>query len=85
MLVLSRKENETIVIDTNIRVTILRCGNGRVRIGIQAPDEVSIKRSELIERELEPTDFPPIMAVGIDLLSHSGDYLGTVPSGAGHA
>jgi carbon storage regulator len=72
MLVLSRKENETIVIDTNIRVTILRCGQGRVRIGIQAPEDVSIKRSELIERELEPTD----------LLSHSADYLGTVPSGA---
>ena len=51
MLVLSRKENETIVIDGNIHVTIVRCGRGKVRIGIEAPDDVSINRAEIADQK----------------------------------
>lgn len=74
MLVLSRKQNETIVIDNNIHVTIVQCGRGKVKIGIQAPDEVSIKRAELVDRENTPTDFPPFNGVGADVLSHCAVY-----------
>lgn len=77
MLVLSRKESETIVIDDNIRVTIVRCGRGKVKVGIQAPDHVSIMRGELKQRTGLPADFPPYEAAGAnDLLSHC-----VVPSG----
>lgn len=47
MLVLGRKQGESVLIDGGIRVTILRT-NGRItRIGIEAPPEISIRRSEL--------------------------------------
>lgn len=49
MLVLSRKENEQIVIGDNITLTISKvCGN-RVRIAIDAPKDIGIRRGELLE------------------------------------
>ncbi|MDJ0316665.1 MULTISPECIES: carbon storage regulator [Arthrobacter] len=50
MLVLTRKIGEKIVIAGNITVTILDGGRGEgVRIGIDAPRDVSIHRSEVID------------------------------------
>lgn len=63
MLVLSRKKDETILIKTpggeNIKVTIVKIeGNGgynsRVRVGIDAPQKVTVLRSEL-EKSHSPT------------------------------
>jgi carbon storage regulator len=47
MLVLSRKPGEKILIDNSITVTILSAEGGRVRIGVEAPDDVRILRNEL--------------------------------------
>lgn len=47
MLVLSRKLNESIVIDGNIRVTVVGIRGSQVRLGIEAPSFVSIFRDEL--------------------------------------
>jgi carbon storage regulator len=47
MLVLSRKRKERIVIDNRIVVTIVSIGLFKVKIGIDAPDEVSIERAEI--------------------------------------
>ena len=47
MLVLSRKLNETIVIDGNIRITVVGLRGNQVRLGIEAPDSVGIFREEL--------------------------------------
>ena len=52
MLVLTRKMDETIVIDQQITVKVLRITGSRVRLGIEAPAEVSIRRRE-ISREGE--------------------------------
>ncbi|MDO4711406.1 MAG: carbon storage regulator [Peptostreptococcaceae bacterium] len=49
MLVLQRKKDETIVIDGNIRITVVDIGNDRVKLSINAPRDISILRSELIE------------------------------------
>jgi len=48
MLVMSRRPGERIVIDNSIVVTILRTARGRVRLGIDAPPGVTIRRDELL-------------------------------------
>jgi carbon storage regulator len=52
MLVLSRRLGETVVIDGGIRLTVLSTQNGRVRLGIEAPDCVRVDRAEVHERRL---------------------------------
>ena len=47
MLVLSRKKSERIVIDGNIIITVVDVRGDKVRLGIEAPREVSIHRSEV--------------------------------------
>jgi carbon storage regulator len=47
MLVLSRKFGESVVIDGGITVTVLKVKGNVVQLGIDAPREVSIRRSEL--------------------------------------
>ena len=47
MLVLSRKKNETIVIDEKIEVTIVSVHGDRVSLGIQAPRSIPVHRMEL--------------------------------------
>lgn len=49
MLVLSRKLGERFIVGNNIRITVVEIERGKVRIGIEAPDEVPILREELIE------------------------------------
>jgi len=49
MLILSRKEGESIVIGENITVKIVSAEKGVVKIGIEAPKEVTILRTELAE------------------------------------
>ena len=46
MLVLARKLNEEILIGGNIRVKVVRLDNVTVRLGIEAPKEISIARIE---------------------------------------
>ncbi len=50
MLVLSRKRNESIIINSNIRVTVVGLRGNQVRLGIEAPDSVAIFRKELLDR-----------------------------------
>jgi len=49
MLVLTRKENEKIRIGADIVLTVVRTSGDRVRIGIEAPINVQVLRSELSE------------------------------------
>jgi carbon storage regulator len=48
MLVLSRKMNEEIVIGNNVTIKIVGVRGNRVRLGISAPECISIQRSEVI-------------------------------------
>jgi carbon storage regulator len=47
MLVLSRKAGQRLVIDEGIVITILKVRGNQVRIGIEAPDSVHIRREEV--------------------------------------
>lgn len=47
MLVLSRKKNETIVIDGQIRIEVLKVKGNTIRLGISAPKDVRVLRGEL--------------------------------------
>jgi len=51
MLVLSRKIDESILIGEDVEVTILRIVGNKVRLGIKAPHDVSILRTELLQSE----------------------------------
>ncbi len=46
MLVINRKVNEAIVIGGNIRIMVVEIRGKQVRLGIEAPDDLSIKRIE---------------------------------------
>jgi len=48
VLVLSRKPQERVVVGEGLVVTVLSIEGGRVRLGFEAPESVSIRREELV-------------------------------------
>jgi carbon storage regulator len=68
MLVLARKIGESVVIDGRIVVRVVGAGGGRARLGIEAPDDVLILRSEVAARLALPDDVveltPELVPVG---------------------
>ena len=52
MLVLTRKVGERIQLGDNITVTLVKIHGNTVRLGIEAPPEMSVARQELIQQEL---------------------------------
>jgi len=51
MLVLTRRKEESVFINGNIKVTVLGVDRGYVTLGFEAPDDVEIMREELLERD----------------------------------
>jgi len=49
MLVLSRKKNESIVINNDITITVVEIRGDKVRLGIVAPKEVPVHRQEVYD------------------------------------
>jgi carbon storage regulator len=49
MLVLTRKTNESIIIGEDIVLTVIEIRRGKVRLGVNAPKEVSVHRHEIYE------------------------------------
>ena len=58
MLVLSRKRNENIIVNGNIRIHIVSVSGGTVRVGIEAPREIVILRGELEEAAEAESEAP---------------------------
>ena len=68
MLVLSRKLNESVVINHDIVVTVLGVQGDRVRLGIEAPGEIPVHREEVyrrIQNREVPIIAPPLMPLGL--------------------
>jgi carbon storage regulator len=49
MLVLTRKPNQAIVIGDDVRVVVVSVDRDQVRLGIEAPREISVHRAEVYE------------------------------------
>ena len=64
MLVLSRKKNESIIINDQITLTVIEIRGDKVRLGIEAPKDVPVHRREVYDaiqaqfRHLETTKGP---------------------------
>lgn len=50
MLILSRKKEESLMIDGNIEIKVLEVINGSVKLGIIAPKEVQVHRKEVYDK-----------------------------------
>ncbi|MDN5352596.1 MAG: carbon storage regulator [Clostridiales bacterium] len=53
MLILTRKKNESIIIDGNIEIQVISIEEGKVKLGINAPKEIEILRSEIVHKVQE--------------------------------
>lgn len=56
MLILTRRVGEVLVIDDDIKVHILGVKGNQVRIGIDAPDDISVHREEIYKLVQSQTD-----------------------------
>ena len=70
MLILQRKEGESLLIGDEIEVTVLAVEAGRARLAIQAPRSVTILRSELkvaaqTNREAADEEVSPLELLGV--------------------
>ena len=50
MLILTRRIGETLIINDNIKITVLESKGGQIRLGIDAPKEIGIFREELYNK-----------------------------------
>lgn len=69
MLALSRKKNEAIVIDNNIEITILEVKGDQVKIGINAPKEVSVYRKE-VYMQIQESNKEAVNPEGLEALKN---------------
>ena len=54
MLILTRKQDESVIIGDDIKVMVISDRHGQVKLGIDAPDDVEIWREEIYEKMEAP-------------------------------
>jgi carbon storage regulator len=50
VLILTRKVGESVMIGNDVSITVLRVKGNQVRLGVNAPKDVSVQREEIIKR-----------------------------------
>ncbi|GAA0178094.1 carbon storage regulator CsrA [Clostridium sediminicola] len=68
MLVLTRKKGEKITLGDNIEVEVISIENGKVKLGIKAPKDLKIFRTEVLEEVKEENK--EALTVNIDILNN---------------
>ncbi len=57
MLILTRRQGESIIVGDNVRITVISVKGNQVRIGVEAPRSVSVQRQEIVgKKDLAPED-----------------------------
>ena len=72
MLILGRREGDSILIDGGIRIVVVSCDRGGVRIGIEAPSDVKILRGEIAQQVAQENQRAASVPVGADWLAALG-------------
>ena len=67
MLILTRKEGQSITIGNNIQVSVLEINPKSIRVGIQAPKHISIYRDEIYSKIQEQNRLAAENVVGVNL------------------
>jgi carbon storage regulator len=72
MLVLSRRKNESIVINDDITIVVVEIRGDKVRLGVEAPKECPVHRREVYEaiHRNDPPIKPPVDPPIIDAVDH---------------
>ncbi len=74
MLILSRKEDEKILIDEDIKISIVEIKGNQVKIGIEAPQDVEILREEVFKSvEKENIQATKERKIGLKQLKNFGN------------
>ncbi len=66
MLVLSRKKDEKIIIGDNITVMVIEIRGDKVRLGIEAPKEVTVHRQEVYDAIKREQDDKKDVSIDVD-------------------
>ena len=53
MLILTRRQYEQIIVGDDVVITVVKCGAGQVKIGVDAPRGAKILRRELLPRDAQ--------------------------------
>lgn len=59
MLILTRKKDESLHIGEDIKITVVSVGGGHVRLGIEAPRETPVHRSEIYQKIVDEAGTDP--------------------------
>lgn len=70
MLVLTRKKNQSIVINDNIEITIIDIQGDQLRVGIDAPKNVKVYRKEIYDEIVEQNKQASNVKVSLDDLAN---------------
>jgi len=76
--VLTRRQNESIIIANNIKITVVSVGPGRVKLGIEAPPNVRVDRKEIHDKIEQSSDVLAAVAG-----SATGEHQNTVVGHSG--
>jgi len=80
MLVLSRKKDESIVINNDITIVVVEIRGDKVRLGVEAPKEVPVHRREVFEAIARGEPVDTASAVAPSIASPGGDSASAGPA-----